>query len=222
MAVVLVAVAPREAGELLARLLNAAETAKVAEHVAQAELGTAGEIVVVLAKQSAGYERQRVAVSFTVTLLSALALYTFVPSLPELWVLNAEAPIMLLAWWLTGLSGVTRRLVPARVQRAAVLARAEQSFIEQGVTETRERSGVLLFLSEAERRVELLADRGIHERVGAEVWQALVDHVVASIQQGRAGSGLTGAIDAIGARLAEHFPPSPDDTNELPDAPRRV
>jgi putative membrane protein len=206
----------------MAHLLNRAEAALVAEHVARAERGTAGEIVVVLAERSAGYERQRVAVSFTATLLGALALYTFVPALHELWVLCAEAPLMLLAWWLSGVSAVTRWLVPARLQREAVLARAEQAFIEQGVTETRDRSGVLLFLSEAEHRLELLADRGIHERVGSEVWQALVSDVVGAIRKGQAASGLTQAIDAIGVRLAEHFPPAPDDVNELPDAPRQL
>jgi putative membrane protein len=203
-------------------LLSAAEASRVAEHVARAERGTAGEIVVVLAERSAGYERQRVAVSFTATLLTAIALYTFAPVIPELWVLCAEAPIMLLFWWLSGLSVLTRRLVPVGVRREAVRARAEQSFLEQGVTETRERSGVLLFLSEAERRVELLADRGIHERVGTEDWQALVNAVVESIRTGQAGAGIASAVDAIGARLAQHFPPSQDDVNELPDEPRRV
>jgi putative membrane protein len=129
---------------------------------------------------------------------------------------------MLLFWWLSGLGAVTRRLVPVGAQREAVRARAEQSFLEQGVTETRERSGVLLFLSEAERRVELLADRGIHERVGTEAWQALVNAVVDSIRTGQAGAGIASAVDAIGAHLAQYFPPSPGDTNELADAPRRV
>jgi putative membrane protein len=206
----------------MAHLLSTAEAATVAEHVARAERGTAGEIVVVLAKRSAGYEGQRVAASFTATLLVAMALYTFVPSLSELWVLCAEAPIMAGCWWLSGLPTVTHWLVSSGVQRAAVLARAEQSFLEQGVTETRDRSGVLLFLSEAERRVELLADRGIHERVGTEEWQMLVNDVVKAIREGRAGAGIAGAVDAIGARLAQHFPPRSDDVNELADAPRRV
>lgn len=206
----------------MAHLLTQAEAAKVAEHVAQAERGTAGEIVVVLAERSDGYERQRTAASFSATLLTALAIYTFAPSVPELWVLCGQAPLMLLFWWLSGRPGLTRALVPARALHAAVRARAEQSFLEQGVTETRDRSGVLLFLSEAERRVELLADRGIHERVGADVWQALVDDVVAAIRGGHAASGITRAVDAIGARLAQHFPPAPDDTNELPNEPRRI
>jgi putative membrane protein len=206
----------------MAHLLTETEAASVSEHVAQAERGTAGEIVVVLAERSDGYERQRTAASFSATLLVALALYTFVPVIPELWVLCSQVPVMLLFWWLSGLPGVTRMLVPARALHAAVRARAEQSFLEQGVTETRDRSGVLLFLSEAERRVELLADRGIHQRVGAEAWQALVNDVVTAIRSGRAASGITSAVDAIGARLAQHFPPAPDDTNELPNEPRRI
>jgi pyruvate dehydrogenase E1 component beta subunit len=49
-----------------------------------------------------------------------------------------------------------------------------------------------------------------------------VDDVVAAIRGGQARVGLTRAVDAIGARLAQHFPPSPEDTNELPDAPRQL
>jgi len=206
----------------MAHLLNAEETARVAEHVAAAERQTAGEIVVVLAERSASYERQRGAASFTVTLLVAVALYRFAPRIHELWLLCGQAPLILLFWWLSAWRPLTRWIVPGRAQREAVQARSKQVFIEHGVTETRERSGVLLYLSEAERRVELLADRGIHERVGAELWQALVDDVVGAIRGGQAAAGLTRAVDAIGARLAQHFPPSAADTNELPDEPRQL
>jgi putative membrane protein len=206
----------------MGHLLSQGDTAKVAERVAAAELGTAGEIVVVLAEQSGGYERQRAAASFTATLLVAVALYSFVPAVPELYILCGEAPVMLAFWWLSGRRPLLRLLVPSSVQREAVRARSRQMFLDQGVTETRERSGVLVYLSEAERRVELLADRGIHEHVGADDWQKLVDEVVGAIKTGRAAQGLANAIDAIGARLAQHFPPSPDDINELPDEPRHV
>jgi putative membrane protein len=206
----------------MAQLLSQADTAKVAERVAAAELRTAGEIVVVLAEQSAGYERQRAAASFTATLLVAVGLYTFAPAIHELWVLCGEAPLMLAFWWLSGRRPLMRLLVPASAQHEAVRARSRQVFLDHGVTETRERSGVLLYLSETERRVELLADRGIHERVGVEDWQKLVDEVVGAIRKRQAAQGIGAAIDAIGARLAQHFPPSADDINELPDEPRHV
>jgi putative membrane protein len=206
----------------MAHLLSPEDTARIAERVAAAELRTAGEIVVVLAEQSGGYERQRAAASFTATLLVTVGLYSFAPSLHELWLLCGEAPLMLAFWWLSARRPVMRLLVPASAQREAVRARSRQVFIDHGVTETRERSGVLMYLSETERRVELLADRGIHERVGVEDWQKLVNEVVSAIRKGQAAQGIGAAIDAIGARLAQHFPPSADDINELPDEPRHV
>lgn len=206
----------------MAHLLSAAETARVGEHVAAAELRTAGEIVVVLAERSSAYERQRAAASFAVTLLLAVLAYRFLPELPALWILCGQAPVLVLVWWVSGRRSLARLIVPSAAQGEAVAARSRQLFLEQGVTETRERSGVLLYLSELERRVELLADRGIHERVGAELWQALVSDVVKAIHEGHAVDGIVHAVDEIGLRLAQHFPPAHDDVNELPDEPRHV
>jgi len=206
----------------MALLTDGVDARRVAEHVAAAELRSAGEIVVAVARRSAEYGRERAWFTLILTLAAALAAYRFVPQLPEVWLLCAQAPCALAAWWLSALPGLLRRLVPRAAQSAAVHARAEQLFLELGVTETRERSGVLLLLSESERRVELLADRGIHERVGSEVWQALVQAVTRAIREGQAAEGVCTAVDAIGEALAQHFPRAADDTNELPDAVQRV
>jgi putative membrane protein len=195
---------------------------QIAERVSAAEQRTAGEIVIALARRSSEYGRQRALVSFAATLVVALAVYHFLPQVPEVWVLCGQAPLGLAFWWLSAVPALLRRLVPREAQCSRVHARAQQLFLELGVTETRQRSGVLLLLSESERRVELLADRGIHERVGSEVWQALVQTVTSSIRQGRAAQGVCAAVDSIGAALAQHFPPEADDTNELPNAVQRV
>jgi putative membrane protein len=125
-------------------------------------------------------------------------------------------------YWLSGLAWFTRTLVPEELCRQKVSARAKQLFLEHGVTETRDRSGVLVYLSEAEHRIEILADRGVHERVGKDGWQRTVDGVVQAIRAGQAGQGVLAAIETIGAALAEHFPPRPDDVNELSDAVVRL
>jgi putative membrane protein len=206
----------------MARLLTPEDEKAVADEVARAERSTAGEIVVTLARASSDYARQRMAVSFVFTLLGALALYEFVPHLSALWIVCGEAPLMALSFWVTGLSPVLRLVVRESARQEAVDARAKQLFIEQGVTETRQRSGVLLYLSEAEHRVELLADRGIHEHVGQEAWQKTVDVVVNEIRTGHPKEGIVRAVQAIGLSLGQHFPPAADDVNELADAPRRV
>jgi putative membrane protein len=194
----------------------------VAERVAAAESRSAGEIVVAVARRSAEYGRERAWFTLILTLSAALAAYRFVPQLPEVWLLCGQGPFALGAWWLSGAPALVRHLVPRAVQSSAVHTRAEQLFLELGVTETRERSGVLLLLSEAEHRVELLADRGIHQRVGSEVWQSLVETVTRAIREGHPADGVCAAVDAIGAALAQHFPRAADDTNELPDAVQRV
>jgi putative membrane protein len=206
----------------VALLANDGEGQAVAERVAAAERRTAGEIVIAVARRSSEYGRERALLTLVATLIVALAVYQFLPQLPEVWVLCGQAPIAIAAWGLSGLPGVLRRLVPQEAQRAGVQARAQQLFLKLGVTETKQRSGVLLFFSESERRVELLADRGIHERVGSEVWQALVQTVTSSIREGRAVAGVCAAVDSIGDALAQHFPPEADDTNELPNAVQRV
>jgi putative membrane protein len=195
---------------------------QVAERVGAAEQRTAGEIVIALARRSSDYGRERALASFVATLVVAVGVYHFLPQLPEVWVLCGQAPLGLAFWWLSAWPVLLRRVVPREAQHSGVHARAQQLFLELGVTETRQRSGVLLLLSESERRVELLADRGIHERVGSEVWQALVQTVTGSIREGRAVEGVCAAVDSIGAALAQHFPPEADDTNELPNAVQRV
>ncbi len=205
----------------MGRLLREEELAAIGQHVAAAELRTAGEIVVSVAEQSSSYARERLSFSFVVTLVTAVLVHVLVPSIPSTWVLCGQAPLVVLCFWFSAQPWFVRQLVPEGVQQLAVNGRAKQLFLEHGVTETRERSGVLLYLSEAEHRIELLADRGIHERVGAEAWERTVREVVAAIRGGRAAAGITSAVDSIGEVLARHFPPSAGDVNELPDAPRR-
>ncbi len=206
----------------MARLISESDTRAIAERVALAERRTAGEIVVVVSARSGEYGTERAVFGLTVTLLVAIGAYLLVPFVSALWIMTAQAPLWLLLWWASGRAGLLRVIVPRAEQEEQVRARAKQLFIDEGVTETRERSGVLLFLSEAERRVELLADRGIHERVGKEAWQQSVDRVVGAIHHGEAGAGIMAAVDAIGDALARHFPPRSDDENELADAPRRI
>lgn len=206
----------------MALFATQAEAERVAQRVAAAERSTAGEIVVAVSRRSSDYGAERALFTLIWTMAGALLGYFLLPQLPELWLLYAEVPLALCGWWLSGAPALLRRWVPHATQRAAVHARAQQLFLEQGVTETRQRSGVLLFFSEVERRMELIADRGIHERVGGEIWQSVVAAVSSAIHEGHAADGVCAAVDSIGQALAQHFPPESDDSNELPDAPTRV
>jgi putative membrane protein len=100
----------------------------------------------------------------------------------------------------------------------AVQRRAISSFYEHGLYKTKMNTGVLFFLSLLERKVWVLADKGIHEKIGQETLDQFSTLVSQGIRDGRACDALCEAIRKIGELLSKHFPMTPGDTNELPDA----
>ena len=92
-----------------------------------------------------------------------------------------------------------------------------QQFLAHGLSATRERTGVLIFLAMSDRRVEVVADETIHTRVADMVWVGVVNDLTAAMRNDRMAEGFEGAIAAVGAVLAEHFPPRADNPDELPN-----
>jgi putative membrane protein len=108
-------------------------------------------------------------------------------------------------------------LLDLRTQRRAAVA-----FLEEEVWRTRDRTGILVFVSLLERRVVILADSGIHAKVEPGRWQAISHDVAAGLAAGRAGEALIRGIRECGALLAEKgVERRTDDANELPDGLRR-
>jgi len=89
------------------------------------------------------------------------------------------------------------------------------NFTALGLFETRDRTGVLIFISALERRVEILADKGIFEKTGEDYWSDQVNHVVNGIHRGRLTDALCEAIEQVGSKLTAEFPRKDDDTNEI-------
>lgn len=99
----------------------------------------------------------------------------------------------------------------------AVRDRAERAFYEKELHRTKRNTGILFFLSLFERKVWVLADRGIHEKIGQETLNKFAGVVSQGIKEGRAREALCEAIKEAGELLAKHFPKTPDDIDELPD-----
>jgi uncharacterized membrane protein len=95
---------------------------------------------------------------------------------------------------------------------------ASRVFDRIGMARTRDRNGVLFFVSIRDRRFAVIGDRGIDAKVPADFWAGVVRAVESAFANGRYAEGLIEGITMAGARLTEHFPPRADDVNELPDA----
>lgn len=97
------------------------------------------------------------------------------------------------------------------------IRRATAVFERLGMHRTAERHGVLVYVAFADRKLAVIGDRGIHERVGEAYWQTLVADVLAHFRQAHPRDGFLHAVRALGTALSRHFPRSPDDRNELTD-----
>ncbi len=104
---------------------------------------------------------------------------------------------------------------------AGARERAVTLFGKLRVWDTEHNNGVLIYLLLAERRIEIVADRGLHLRVGAAHWQQILGTMRVAFRAGRFEEGLNQAVDAVDALLVRHFPleRGAANPNELPDAP---
>jgi putative membrane protein len=102
-------------------------------------------------------------------------------------------------------------------KETAVMQRAVTAFYEKELYKTKKNTGVLFFISLFERKVWVLADKGIYEKIDQQTLNRFADMVSAGIKEGHACDALCSAIREGGELLAKYFPVTPDDTDELPD-----
>jgi putative membrane protein len=216
--------------------LSEADHAQVSAAVAAAEAHTRGEIVTVVAGASDGYRDVALhwAVLAMLGTLAALAtwpgvalhLYGLVagawadapgPGALYLLALLVVTLVFLLVRLLLGSLSARLWLTPGTTEQRRVRRAALAHFRSAAQGRTAGATGVLLYLSLAERRAEIIADAAIHGRVAPELWGEVMADLLAGVRDGRPGDGLAAAIERIGAVLAEHFPRGEGDVNELPD-----
>jgi putative membrane protein len=193
------------------------ERSEITAAIQAAEQRTSGEFVAVAARSSDSYHS--VALLWSVALALVLpAPLLLLSSLRFLHIYQLQILVFILGMLLLEfLPGLHMALVPKRLRHAKASRLAHAQFYEQGVQLTREHSGVLLFVSMAERYVEIVADKGIHEKIGAARWQAIVGGFVQKVGSGDVSGGFVAAISACGEAMAEHYPSRADDTDELSD-----
>jgi len=204
--------------------------------VTAAERITDGEIVPIVASRSDAYHD--VALHYAV--LAMLLVPAGLALVPQAWIdwaaamllgwnaeLNRETVMLYLFAKLAGAFLVVRlilayqplrmALTPGATRSRRVRRRAIELFRACCELRTRGRTGVLLYVSLAERRAEIVADKAVTDQVGAEAWGEAMAALVDEIKAGRPGAGMARAIEQIGAVLATILPPKSDNPNELPD-----
>jgi putative membrane protein len=108
-------------------------------------------------------------------------------------------------------------LTPGATKHRRVRRRAVAIFQAAAAGRTTGRTGILIYLSMAERRAEIVADEAILKVTDEHTWGEAMTALIADVREGRPGDGIVAAIERVGAVLAQHFPRSAADTNEIPD-----
>lgn len=114
---------------------------------------------------------------------------------------------------------IRRAMTPRSLKRERVRRRAQEQFLAKNLANTRERTGVLIYVSARERLAELIADEGVAGKVDPKVWDEAMARLVGGIKRGQTAEGFEQAIGLCGDILAQHFPADlGDNPNELSDA----
>lgn len=196
--------------------ISSKDVDRISAAITHAERKTSGEIIAVLARQSSRYEYIPLMWAALVALVVPWPLVHFTWMKMQ-WIYLIQLLVFLALLALAWHPRVRMWLVPKSILNANVHRRAAEQFLAQNLYTTTGRTGVLLFVSVAERRVEIIADSGIDARVLKGTWQKIVDDFAAEIAAGQLADGFVHAIERIGTHLAKHFPPGSRDPNELPD-----
>jgi putative membrane protein len=212
--------------------LNEKDKKKISEAVKQAENKTSGEIATAFIRESYDYAIYELIFAVIISFIYFFVMLLFVSQI-RTWLQSMfwdYSSVHLVAFYgfstfvvgtifyfLANISSIDRLIVPAKTMRKKVHKRAILHFMDSGISYTRDRTGILIFISLLEHQVVLLADSGINEKIQQKQWQKIVDHVILGIKKGNFTDHLVKSIQDCGEILTEHFPIKEDDTNELPN-----
>jgi uncharacterized membrane protein len=109
------------------------------------------------------------------------------------------------------------RVVITRQKVVDPILAAQKHFARLRMSHTRQRNGVLIFIAPATNKFAVIGDTGIHEKCGDGFWTQIASEISEYFKRSEWTSGIVHAVNRVGAKLAEHFPPLPGDVNELPN-----
>ena len=198
---------------------------RIKEAVADLESESSGELVIYFAKDSHKYQGaawKLAAIFGVVAILSIISLsylWLLPPYFTPIFIALTILVMMALGFLMgKGSSQLRLSLVPENTVDQAVITKARDIFLQEEVFNTRDRTGILIYISALEHEVVVLGDSGINSKIKDEDWTDVVSSVLRGIKNGRAAEGLIEATQKCKELLLEHgFVIREDDTNELSD-----
>jgi putative membrane protein len=199
-------------------VLGAAEQENVRKALVDVEKRTVGEVLPVVLERSDAHPNALWLCALSSLLVGSALLEEMLPWHAPYWLLLVQIALGAAGFLAARLLPDLQRVFVSEA-RASEMAgeQALQEFHREHLHETRERTGVLLFVSLFERRVIVLGDVGIDAKVTAADWEKTREAILAGIARGSLAQGLVDGIHCAGELLVQHFPVTAGDVNEVPD-----
>jgi putative membrane protein len=192
----------------------------LAQCVKEIEKDTDAELVIVVRARSGNYRHADYLFGALVAFAGLLFLLFLPFDFHQYWVPIDVAALFVIGAYLGSRSGGIRRLLTTKKFRAeAVRAGAAAMFYEAGIANTNAEMGILIYLSLLERRLELIADRGVLKAMSPLEWNRSLSELTAVGRRPELQTFLK-ALGDLGGLLAKHLPATGENPNELPDMPR--
>jgi putative membrane protein len=197
--------------------LSEQDRARISKAIRANEARSSGEIICVLAKSSSDHATTLPVVIAAVLSLALPWILMVCTSMSLQSMLSLQVLLFLVLLAAASVPRVGTALIPRATRRALAHRAAMEQFVIRGVARKKERTGILIFVSMAERYARIIADEGIDKHVSQSEWQEAVDALVEHTRHGRIADGFVEAIDRCGRVLATHFPRTETSHDELPD-----
>lgn len=216
--------------KLLEKTFPKSERESIITAVKQAEKKSSGEIVPMIVGGSSQYNEVKLKIFhllfngilflvFSISLILKFSLgketIAFTPLSISLFTLAVLALNFILFQISTHCLWLKKFFILPKQMEKRVLLEAETQFFKKGIQNTRDKTGILIYISIYEKKVIILADEGINNRVPQDYWQLRVNEIINGIKTGRATLSLTNTITEIGNELQKYFPIRIDDEDEL-------
>ncbi len=200
------------------KFLTPADRLQIEARIAEAEKRTSGEIVVMVVPSSYHYPLASMLGSSLLALLLGIAVALLAGNESMWFFLPAFSISFIVLHELMKRAHFFRRyFVTPSDMKEEVEEAAIHSFYQRNINLTVDHTGILIYISLFERKVRVVADQGINEKVPQEVWQEIVSTIVGGIRGKAQVQAIGKAVDQCADILSSHFPLKQGDRNELPN-----
>ena len=197
------------------KILSDSDLSSIEQEISSIESVTSGEIVPVVARKSSAYKTVELIHAMIFIYLFMFIYYSVYSHLNLLGFVVISAVGAILSFALFRFGIFKRILIPKAVMKDKVHTAAMKAFYKYDVHNTKEKTGILIYVSVVERMVVVIGDEGIHSKVGNEAWNGVINTIILGIKRKELGRGIVDGIESCRDLLKTHFPAREVNDNEL-------